>query len=391
MPPPGVPPYVAPRLVATVGNANDPGTYSGIPFHFLQAGRRAGLVDTGLDLAVDRPVIKARRVIWNLIRLGSGRGKGGFQYSDTFLEAMWRGYRRPATGSIVLNCFQLYPSSLVAEPSIDKWFFIDQTLKQLFDYYEESKLVGAKIAAEAMAREAVGYGSATGIIVYSRWAKESVVNDYGIPADKVRVVLLGPSLDPDKLARHTVRPAVPAPGGPLKLIFVGKEWRRKGLDRLLRAMVIARRMGSDIRLQVIGCARSTLPEPLGAIEGIDWLGFIDKRKEEDRFISLLSEAHVGCSLSLYEAGGINLREYHALGLPVIGPDTGGAPEHMIPEASIAIGPDASDDEVAEVLFELWRDRDGLAAMNEAAWQGRASVSWAASIESLASFWPYSNE
>jgi len=57
---------------------------------------------------------------------------------------------RRGGGSIV---FQLYPPSVAADETIEKWFYIDLTLTQLFDYYELRASVGRAIAADAMARE----------------------------------------------------------------------------------------------------------------------------------------------------------------------------------------------------------------------------------------------
>jgi glycosyltransferase involved in cell wall biosynthesis len=131
-----------------------------------------------------------------------------------------------------------------------------------------------------------------------------------------------------------------------------------------------------------------LPEHLRATEGVEWVGFIKKHAEADRFLRMVGECDVGCLLSRAEAGGIAFREYHALGLAVVGTDTGGVAEHTLPQASILVSPDATIEEIAATLLALERDEPRRAALRDAAWRLRHTVSWAETVRRIASFWPY---
>lgn len=380
------------RVVAAIGSVNDPLPWSGIPFHLLQAGKEAGLLDRGLDLESWVPALRTSRWWWNTSSVLSGGGSGGFQYSESFLDRLWA-QARPRAGTALVNCFQLLPEHVVNDPQIDSWFFIDQTLTQLFDYYEERSVIGHRIATEAISREASGYAAARGVIVTSRWAKEDVVNNYGIDPAKVHVVIPGPSLDLERLDRLT--PPGPRPpvteADPLRLVLVGKEWRRKGLDRLLRAIGIARSRGAPVTLRVIGCSPTSLPGDLRPVAGVEWAGFVSKKTDEDRFITLVRDCDVGCLLSRSEAGGIALREYHSLGLAVIGPDTGGSPEHMVEGASIAVAPDAPDEVIADKLVVLACEPGVLGSMKAVSWAERRRAGWRAAMDEWAEFWPYREE
>jgi glycosyltransferase involved in cell wall biosynthesis len=381
-------------FLAAVGDSNSPVTWSGIPYHFLQAARAQRIIDEGLPLGTDGLGWKIRRLSWNSNRLLKGDSRGGYQYSTDFLERLWSPVLPRIRNSIVANCFQLYPPSVVKDGMIEKWFFIDQTLLQLFDYYELRATIGRRIATEAIAREREGYNAAAGVIVHSRWAAESVITDYGISPDQVHVVLPGANIDMtvyerweshQQIRRHQSSDNQPPP---LKLVFVGKYWNRKGLDRLLEAIALGRRAGLRATLKVIGCERSSVRGNLRDVEGVDWLGFIDKRTEAARFLREVSECDVGCLLSRVEAGGIALREYHALGLVVLGPDTGGAPEHMIRDASIAVSPEATADDIASTLSDLEHDRSRFDKLHNAAWSQRHSALWDESVRQIISFWPY---
>lgn len=371
--------------LAAIGDVNDVGTWSGTPYYFLVAGRAAGIFDGGLALLTDTFPVNARRFLWNLAQLVSRRGRGGYQYSVDFLEKLWRGRSERLAGAVVMQCFQLLPPSAVADPSIEKWFFIDQTLRQLFEYYGEASRVSDRMIDDALRRETEGYRSARGIITNSRWARNNVIEEYGIEPEKVHILVPGPSLDPVAVAKWESAP----PKDYLQLVFVGKDWYRKGLDRLLEAVALLRSSGADVRLRVIGCSPRSVPRRLRDVSGVEWLGFVSKARDVERFISAVGGSHLGCLLSRKEAGGIALREYHALGLPVLGPDTGGAPEHMVSDASIAVSPEASPREIAEVIRSINDDRGRLRSLADAARAARASVSWTAVIARLADFWPHS--
>jgi glycosyltransferase involved in cell wall biosynthesis len=177
------------------------------------------------------------------------------------------------------------------------------------------------------------------------------------------------------------------PGEPLRFVFVGKDWRRKGLDRLIRAFVLARQAGLKASLRVIGCERRALPNDLGGVDGIEWLGYLSKRRDCGRFLRAVGECDAGCLLSRMEAGGVALREYHALGLVTIGPDTGGAPEHMIAGASVGVSPAAPDSEIADLLLKMGKDEVWFERLKKTAWELRHSALWENSIQRLAAFWP----
>lgn len=315
---------------------------------------------------------------------------GGFQYSESFLEALWKPYRERLRNALIINCFQLYPPSIVWDDSLEKWFFIDQTLLQLFDHYGTRASVGRRIAEEAIKREREGYQAATGVMVHSHWAARSVVEDYGVMADRVHVVVPGANLDLEAYSRweqeegerRAERCSGYGPAGPVRFVFVGKEWKRKGLHRLMAGFRLARHKGCRSLLRVIGCSKESLPKELTAVEGIEWCGFVDKEREAGRFLHLVAQCDVGCLLSQAEAGGIAVREYHALGLAVLGTTAGGSPEHACAEASWLLEPEAPDEAVGQAILKISRERARLEAAREAAWSKRHSFLYPATVQRM---------
>ncbi len=387
-----------PRVfLAAVGDVNSPVTWSGIPFHFLQAGKQAGLIDEGLALSAAGWRWKMRRAGWNAASVIRGDRYGGYQYSPGFLERLWDRDRDRVRGSVVINCFQLLPRQALEDPFMEKWFFIDQTLLQLFDFYGNRSAIGKGIAREAIEREREGYLRAKGVIVHSKWAARSVIRDYGVDPANVHVAAPGASIDVREYERWETAEMKRRIGSPaceantLRLVFVGKSWRRKGLDRLLDAFDLALRAGLRGNLRVIGFPRESAPSRYRSIKDVEWLGFLDKRKDTAAFIQAVAECHLGCLLSRAEAGGIAFREYHALGLGVLGTDVGGAPEHMIADASVIVSAEAGSEEIASEMLALQNDPLRLATMRRAAWDRRRTALWSECIKELFAFWPHRSD
>lgn len=72
--------------------------------------------------------------------------------------------------------------------------------------------------------------AATALVTWNRWAAESLVSDYGVPASRIHVIAPGVDLD---LFRPNPGPRAP---GPVRVLFVGGDFVRKGGVDLLDAM-----------------------------------------------------------------------------------------------------------------------------------------------------------
>jgi len=384
------------RLLGARGDATDPSIFSGIPYYFLHAAMKGGIVDGPVPLPRDDLRFSARRILWNATRPLTGDRHGGYQYNPARRNRQWAPVRPALRGTCILHAWQLLPDFVVADDTIEKWFFIDQTLAQLHEDYGEQAIIGRRIGRHARAAEREGYVAARGVIAHSRWAKQSVVDRYGIDPAKVHVVKQAANIHGDALAAwerseqaRRRRQAEPGShGGPLRLVFVGIDGRRKGLDRLLRGLAIARRGGSQLTLRVIGCPPEQMPPELRGLPGVEWCGRIDKRRHPARFLQLVGESDVGCLLSRVEAGGCGLSEYQVLGLAVLGTNAGGAAEQILPGNGLLIDVEATDGEIADTLLGLERHPEIVRSMRDVAWRQRRSATWDARVEEIRAFWPH---
>jgi UDP-glucose:(heptosyl)LPS alpha-1,3-glucosyltransferase len=160
-----------------------------------------------------------------------------------------------------------------------------------------------------------------GLVAVSGPIREDIRRYYG-RTKGVRVITPGVDLDwfhPDAMARYRNPPAgrAAAASGELTVLFVGGEFRRKGLDRLIPAI------GERMRLIVVG--RGELLEhyrKLAADCGIgDRIRFVGHVDGDVR--SYYALADVVALPSVSEAFGMSILEAMACGLPVVASPSAG--------------------------------------------------------------------
>ena len=131
----------------------------------------------------------------------------------------------------------------------------------------------------AVAREQTVYDGAAGIFTFSDRVRASFVGDLRIPGDRVETVYAGPNFDPALIPPMSAQGAR-APN----ILFVGREFQRKGGDVLLAAFAEVRREIPDATLTIIGPRDLTL-----SIPGVEVLGFL--RKDDPAEYTQLLDAY----------------------------------------------------------------------------------------------------
>ena len=157
------------------------------------------------------------------------------------------------------------------------------------------------------------YRSATAIVAWSHWVKDSLVDDYGIAPDKVHVIPPGVEVEdwkcPQKQAGETR----------LKLLFVGGDFSRKGGNVLVEAWRTELRNRCD--LHVVTNAEVN-PEP-----GL----FVHRNlKANSRELRrLFSDADIFVLPTFADTFGIVLAEASASSLPIVATRVGGISDIVI--------------------------------------------------------------
>ena len=238
----------------------------------------------------------------------------------------------------------------------------DATFHAMLDYYpgfdglsRQTLRSGEEIERRALARADVACFA-------SEWAADSAVRDYAASAGNVHVIPFGQNFD-TLPSRPLVRER--APDAPLRLLFVGVDWERKGGAIAFDTVIQLRAMGIAAHLTIVGC----VPPAEFRDASVDVIPFLDKRQPADaaRLSNLFAESDLLVLPTRAECYGLVFVEAAALGLPSIATRTGGVPTAVADgETGILLPPSAAGGAYAEEIAALMADTGRYRAMREAA-------------------------
>jgi glycosyltransferase involved in cell wall biosynthesis len=151
---------------------------------------------------------------------------------------------------------------------------------------------------------------AAAIVTWSQWARRSVVDEYGVPAERVHAVY--PGVDLVKF-----RPRPRDRRSPLRVLFVGGDFERKGGAELVEAVAsLAGRVEADI------VTSGPVPVPAaGPIRVHTDLG-----PNSEKLLELYAQADVFCLPSRGDCTPLAVAEAMACGLPVVATTVGSIPD-----------------------------------------------------------------
>lgn len=160
----------------------------------------------------------------------------------------------------------------------------------------------------------------------SEFTRRTVQEAYGMQ-DSSRLRVIYKAVDVGGFSRPSEADQAREPNAVPIILFVGSDFRRKGLDVLVRALS---GMSRPVRLRVAGVTRHeferSYPGLVSSAEAggsaFDFLGVVDR----STIPKLLWGADVFCMPSRAEALGVALLEAVAAGLPCVASDVGGIPE-----------------------------------------------------------------
>ncbi|MCF0215181.1 MAG: glycogen synthase [Fibrobacteraceae bacterium] len=182
--------------------------------------------------------------------------------------------------------------------------------------------------------ERTAYEAADGVIAVSEGMKRDVMNLYGVPEDRVKVIYNGidpefyqPTFNKKILEKYGIDESRPF------VLFVGRITRQKGISQLIQAIPQINK-----NAQVVLCAgapdtqelanecKHLIEEVQKTRDGVIW---IQEMMQHEELRVLYSHATVFATPSLYEPFGIINLEAMSCGTPVVGSAVGGIPEIIV--------------------------------------------------------------
>ncbi len=317
------------------GDATDPTVRSGTPYGVLQGLRHWGVEVVPVDV---RPDPRLERGLALALSPLHRRGGAGLPPR----ERLRRGYSaalvgahlaalRSRTGQRRLDALrgldgvvQLGAGYLV-RTELPRVVYDDMTVAQALRYPYANWDAMRRRDVEARLRvQAEAYVSATTCCMTSSWAAASAESDYGVPAERVRVVGAGTHEAPRAPERDFSVP---------RFLFVGLDFTRKNGPRVLEAFARLRAEHPAATLDVVG------GHPEISAPGVRTHGRIPRGTPEGRarLQALFDAATCFVMPSLYEPAGVVFTEAAAAGLPSIGGTNGGSAD-FIGDGGVVVEP-----------------------------------------------------
>ncbi len=197
----------------------------------------------------------------------------------------------------------------------------DATFNLLQGYYPGFKKLSGISVREGNIIEQKAVNKSSLVICTTKWAASSVQNDYNYPSERIHVLPRGANLDriPDREIVNKKRKT-----SVCRLLFIGKEFKRKGFDIVYKAKEYIRSRGVPVKLVVVG----GVPPESFHDEDMEIIAYIDKNTENgiNEFDRVMFNSDFLLLPTRAECMAIAICEAAAYGVPVITTDTGGISE-----------------------------------------------------------------
>jgi starch synthase len=355
------------RLVgAARGDPRDPRTASGVARYLFAALGRRYEMQGGVDVLtrgwqralVAMTTFHPSRAVW---RERYDKNLLAFRLQSWNCKRALR--RLPGPVDAVMQVYGLFQTR--GKPYV---IYTDNTHSLTCEHWPRWNTFRGRALRRWLENERRLYAEASHVFTMGTPAAESLIDYYGLAADRVSVVGGGANFDrlpavPERLRRRPV------------VLFVGRDFHRKGGDVLVTAFRMVRARMPDATLVVVGT------EDAPREDGVDVRGTVGGR---DELAKLYEEATVFCLPSRFEPYGLALLEAMAYGLPCVATRRDAFPE-IIEDARtgrLVVTDDA--DGLAAALLDVLRNPERAAALGVA---GRRRIethlNWDAVVERMA--------
>jgi glycosyltransferase involved in cell wall biosynthesis len=177
-------------------------------------------------------------------------------------------------------------------------------------YYGHLAATGSVVDRLKKGLNRAAFRSARALVSWSEWAKDSLVRDYGVAAERVRVIPPGAAPAYFEVGRERLAQPPRADAGRVRLLFVGGDFARKGGPLLLEATRGA--LERQCELHVVTGSDVALPS--GATHVHVHRGLTANSRE---LLALFRDADVFVLPSRADCLAVVLMEATAAALPVI--------------------------------------------------------------------------
>ena len=199
--------------------------------------------------------------------------------------------------------------------------------------------------------EILTLSSSSKIIYSSEWIKHKAIETYNINPNKIEVIEFGANIP------KPIKYSIDIDTDVCRLVFIGRNWEKKGGDKVLQAYRLLKTEGFPCSLTIIG---STPKKELDDEENITVFPSLNKEKPEDlnTLCQILFKSHFLVLPTEFDAYGIVFCEASAYGVPSIAADVGGVSQPVREgKNGFLLPPDATAEDYAEKIKTVFGDRE----------------------------------
>jgi glycosyltransferase involved in cell wall biosynthesis len=342
-------------LVLCAGDPENERTFSGSARSLIEALERRGCIHHKANvLGWSDPFVRGSLPVRLLRKLDRRNWERKYRYSAHCLKGNSQRGRAIASAHPGFNACLMYGTNYHPRLDVPTYCYFDATAAQI----AKAKSWSYATLTKTETRRIIGlqqevFDHCAAIFPRTRYAGHSVEHDYGIAPEKVVPAGAGPN--------HYADPLPHGPYDNKNILFIGREFDRKGGPLILEAFRKTRETVPDATLTIIGCSPN-IDEP-----GVRIVGPI-KKDESGGLEALLthySRAALFCIMSTFEPFGIVIIEAQNSYVPCVVPARFAFTETVLDGATGRHVPDDDPETLAGIFTELLQSPDTLAAMGQA--------------------------
>tara|TARA_B110000908_G_C10237165_1_gene444009 strand:- start:880 stop:2028 length:1149 start_codon:yes stop_codon:yes gene_type:complete len=198
----------------------------------------------------------------------------------------------------------------------------DANFEQLLDYYPNYKGFSKFSIFESKFLSKLATEKSSKLIFSSDWASEFASKKYNVLKQNIHTVRFGANIDEVPSKKLILNKSF---NDQVSLLFLGRDWERKGGDIAYKTLLILLEKGFDVKLIVCGC------NPPYKHPRLELVPFLDKNIKKDFkiFQNILLQSQILFLPTRSECYGIVFCEAAAYGLPIVTTNTGAVSELVI--------------------------------------------------------------
>ena len=202
------------------------------------------------------------------------------------------------------------------------FMYTDATFDGIKNYYKEFSNLSKLTEKEGYQLEKIALENYSKIFYSSQWAKDSAIKYYEIPEEKIKVIPFGLNMDEVPKKSEIIQNINKKFNQKrIKLLFIGKDYDRKGGAIAVEVTKNLNMKGYDVELTIVGCS------PPIEISNITIISYVNKNNEKEYKVyeKLLKESHFLIHPTKADCSSMVSIEANSYGIPSIISNTGGIP------------------------------------------------------------------